>query len=81
MQIGIRALIPHAKALRREEKTKNKMKTISTIITMASALFFGGTTRKTSKTIFFEIRMDNETNWHPHAHFKGYECQLFTIHC
>ena len=58
IQIGIRARLPHAKALSREGKTKNKMKTINTISTMASALVFGGTTRKTRKTIFFEIRTD-----------------------
>jgi hypothetical protein len=34
---------------------------------MASALFFSGTTRKTRKTIFFEITMDNDTNWHPRS--------------
>jgi len=30
-------------------------------------MFFGGNDKKDKKDYYFEIRMDNDTNWHPRS--------------
>ena len=35
---------------------------------MASAHVFWGNDKKDKKDYFFEIRMDNDTNWHPRSY-------------